>query len=40
MASANDMKSATQTYNNFLTMLKWATPITAFIVFVVILLIA
>lgn len=34
------MKAAKQTYEGFLGMLKWATPVTAIIVFIVIFLIA
>ena len=40
MASGNDMKSHGSTYSGFITMLKWATPVTAIIVFIVILLIS
>ncbi len=40
MASGNDMKSHGATYGAFITMLKWATPITAIIAFIVVLLIS
>lgn len=40
MASGNDMKAHGATYNGFITMIKWATPITAIIVFIVVLLIS
>ena len=40
MASANDMEAAEETYNGFVNLLKWTVPITAAIVFIVILLIS
>jgi hypothetical protein len=40
MASGNDMKFHNATYEGFLTLLKWAVPITAIIGFVVVVLIA
>ena len=40
MASGNDMKSATETYGGFLTMLKWGTVLTVIVTAVVIALIA
>lgn len=40
MASANDMKAAEKTYDGFINLLKWSTPIVALIAFVVVLLIA
>lgn len=40
MASANDMKAAKSTYGNFVTLLKWATPVAAITTLVVIFLIA
>jgi hypothetical protein len=40
MASANDMKAAEKTYGGFITLLKWAVPITALIALFVIFLIS
>lgn len=40
MASANDMNAATKTYANFITLLKWTTPVVAIIGLVVVVLIA
>ena len=40
MASANDMKAAKQTYGGFVTLLKWAVPITALLALFVIFLIS
>jgi hypothetical protein len=40
MASGNDMKFHNATYGGFLTLLKWAVPITAIIGFAVVFLIA
>ncbi len=38
--SANDMKSANQTYDRFIAMIKWAVPLAALITLLVIFLIA
>ncbi len=40
MASPNDTKMHEKTYNGFVSMLKWTVPLTAAIVFIVVLLIA
>ncbi len=40
MASANDMKAAERTYGGFITLLKWSVPITAIIVFLVVIAIS
>ena len=40
MASGNDMKAARQSYDNFVSLVKWAAPICALTALLVILLIA
>lgn len=40
MASSNDMKDATKTYNGFISAVKWSTPVIALITLVVVVLIA
>ncbi len=40
MASGNDMKAAQQSYDNFITLMKWATPICVLTALLVIVLIA
>lgn len=40
MASGNDMKFHNSTYEGFLTLLKWATPVVVIIAAVVVVLIA
>lgn len=40
MASGNDMKFHNATYDGFLTLLKWSTPVVALIAAFVIILIA
>jgi hypothetical protein len=40
MASANDMKAAEKTYSGFVGLLKWAVPILAVLVLIVIFLIS
>ena len=40
MASGNDMKAANQTYEGFITMLKWGSAATAIVALIVVLLIA
>lgn len=40
MGSANDMKAAEKTYGGFIAMIKWAAPIIALIVLLVLILIA
>ena len=40
MASGNDMKAAEASYSNFITLVKWGTPIVALIALVVVILIA
>jgi hypothetical protein len=40
MGSANDVKSAEKTYNRFISVVKWTTPIVALIVLFVIILIS
>lgn len=40
MASANDMKAAEKTYEGFINMVKWSTPVIAAIVALVVILIA
>lgn len=40
MKSANDMKSATKTYDSFIANLKWSVPLICVIVAIVVLLIA
>ena len=40
MAAANDMNAAKKTYGGFITLLKWAVPITALIALFVILIIS
>lgn len=40
MASANDMKAAEQTYNGFLALLKYSTPVIAALALLVVILIA
>ncbi|QZP09598.1 aa3-type cytochrome c oxidase subunit IV [Caenibius sp. WL] len=40
MASGNDMKAARQSYENFVTMVKWATPVCALVALFVVVLIA
>ncbi|WP_183612493.1 aa3-type cytochrome c oxidase subunit IV [Novosphingobium hassiacum] len=39
MASANDMKAANATYEGFVNLVKWATPIICVLAFVVVLVI-
>jgi hypothetical protein len=40
MESGNDLKAHEKTYGGFIGLLKWSVPITAVIVFIVVLLIA
>jgi len=40
MSSANDMKSANQTYASFISAVKWSTPVIALIAAVVVYLIS
>ncbi len=40
MASANDMKAATKTYDSFIANLKWSVPLIAVITAIVVILIA
>lgn len=40
MASGNDMKAAHKSYDNFITMVKWTTPICALIALLVVVLIS
>lgn len=40
MASGNDMKAAERTYSGFIGLIKWAIPVIAVIVIVVVLLIS
>ena len=40
MASANDMKAATETYGGFITLFKWGAVVTAILVAIVVALIA
>lgn len=40
MASGNDMKAATKTYEGFISLLKWSVPTVALITLVVVSLIA
>lgn len=39
MDSANDMKAAKATYNGFMNLLKWSTPVICVLVFLIILII-
>ena len=40
MAPPNNMKAANKTYNSFIKMVKWSTPVIALIVLFVVLLLA
>ncbi len=39
MASANDMKAANATYEGFVNLVKWSTPVICVLTFVVVLVI-
>lgn len=40
MANSQDLKAAEKTYDGFINMLKWAIPLIAILVFIVVLLIS